>query len=263
MIKYKKYIIFVSFILILLIILFFQIPSFKNTINLELFYQSQINEIISISDVSLDKTQGSILLNNSKLININKGIYYYPINLENNITISFPIQEKYIYTFIYIKLYNGNIIEIKPHSVVQIRKIKDKFEFNLLNGQLEFYKDDNLNFTGKNNIKQLNPKNKNIQLILDKINNQIKTYILDQYGGNIIINNTLNKLISLKLKFLYFIYPSKYIINITNYQTFISNINNFGININNIIQFKENEKKEIQKSILNELKKGLNQTNNF
>lgn len=247
-------------IILIIIIIFFIIPSFKKPIDLDSFYKNQKNYIILISDNNLKKEEWFILLNNKDILNFNIWSYYYKLDIIWDYIINFAIKENLENTRVYIKTDYLDIFEIKKQSSIKITKKDNNLIIDTLVWSIDVFKKDNIIINWNYNI--IN-KNEDINQILQKINLELKKHILEQYWWNIITNNTINKIIQIKLNLLYNIKPSKYEKNLENYKNFVIFLKEIGINIENYIKIEKNETKKINKDIYNEFKKWLDKIESF
>ncbi len=253
-------IIFVIIIILIKIIPFYNYP-FDKTI------QNQA-QIIIYSTKSLNKSDWLITIDwqTKQIIKINNWLIYIPLVLEFWQKISFAAKEKYVDVHFFIQL-TGNIIKIYPQSAIYIND--NWTNINIINWNIEYLnldKNNEIIFQWQIKPFELDIKNNILNNILQYQKNIQKNDIIRLYWWNIILNKTFDYIIRNLITLFSKINPKNFKDNMENYEkfrTYINNIDKTNILWNNL-NFKQNEKSNINKDVSNLFYKWLSKiTNSF
>lgn len=144
------------------------------------------------------------------------------IDLSQKTQISFSSKTTAQLEKIFVDLGNGSFININPQSAVTLEQSWGKTIMQILQGNVQYYLPDQLSWGLKIIGKY---KGKNIQTVKNDIRSNIinqfedkkQEFFVDQIGGNMILNPTINKVIKFSINALYSISPKTYQKNLTNY----------------------------------------------
>lgn len=247
-----------SIIIFVLIVILIQITPFYNRpINKTLETKAQI---IIYSTKSLTKSEWFISIESKtkENIKIENWLKYLPFNIKSWQKIIFATKETYYDSYIFIQI-TWNIIKIYPQSAIYITNPEDKIKITIINWTVQYL---NLNQSNPINfewpIKPINLDNNDT--ILNKIkqdqNNRQKEYIINLYWWSILSNRTFDYIIHNLIIILSKISPNNFKDNLNNYNDFKQYINKTDQPITwNQLNFRKNEKTEINQDIIKQIKK--------
>ena len=146
------------------------------------------------------------------------------INLYQPTQISFATKTQSDTGEIFVDIGNGSFIHIDPQSAITLQQSWNSVIMQILQGNIEYYIPPEFswvfqrigNYTGKNiqNIQN------NIRWdLVSQFEQKKSEYFINQLGGNIVLNPTINKIIKFFITTLYSISPKTYQKNLTNYTT--------------------------------------------
>lgn len=222
-------------------------------------------QIIIYSQKSLMKSEWLITIqwNNQQTIKINNWLSYLPFTNQDWLKISFMAKEVYNNIYIFIQT-TWNVIKIYPQSAIYINK--DANIINIINWNI-WYLNINPNnkiiFQWKNNPFNLDINDEILNNIFENQKNTNRKNIIKLYWWNIILNKTFDYIIYKLLIIFTKISPENYNDNLENYNKFNNYIKQ-DQTTQNQLNFKNNEKQNINKDIFKQFNKWLSKIiNNF
>lgn len=195
------------------------LPMYESIPSIENFVSSQsakiINPGIQWGILTIKNAQGT------KQIPISE-LQSNDIDLSSATQISFASSSASALQKLFIDLGNGAIIDLKPQSAITLQQSGEETTLQIIQGNIEYYLPDQLSWTlhtiGNRTAKRIqNDRDDSRSAIIDQFQKKKQEFFINQLGGTMILNPTINKLIKYSINALYTINPKKYQINLTNY----------------------------------------------
>jgi hypothetical protein len=234
------------------------IPMYESGPDLKWFESQFSTKLIVYSKVNINKSKAVIKLD-KKDFNILNWISSYTLKTNNSWSqLLFIADKKYLNTFWYILFPNKDIIQIYPQSAINIRKIYNKYQIEIITWTVKHNKDTQNNFyyfTGKYlSFGEITPQH--TQQITDFYNKHQKEYILSQIWWDIFYNKTILNISKTTLEILSKILPSQFSDNIKNFNQYQKYIYS-NDSTQQIIKF---DSENINKNIISNISKSLKNT---
>jgi len=216
-------IIVISVLWIFLTIFFTLIPLFWEWPDIKGFEENFETQLITYSKIGLN-SKTAVLEKDTREYNLINWIKNYKFNIWLSWSeIIFKANNLYPNTFWYILFKNKEILQIYSQTAI---RISPDFEIEIITGIVKYYpqKIEKFSFTG-NNIASLIVDQENIDIVLDRYNDQLKKYILEQNGKDIHQNKTILLLSKNILEILNKIFPKQFKQNLENFELFNKYLN--------------------------------------
>ncbi len=246
-------------LILILVIILIKITPFYNIPFSKVLDEKTNIAIFSKKELSLSEWLIIINWQNKKNIKIINGLKYLPLNLEKWQKISFAAKEIYKDVHFFIK-FTGNIIKIYPQSAIYINNTWKNINIVIIWWIIQYLNTDpNNQITFEWNIKpfKLNLNDSILKNILEDEKNKQKNNIIKSYWWNILLNKTFDFIVYNLLISLNKIFPKYFSDNLENYYKFKNYILNSDLNSWFNLDFKWNEKTNINKDILKQFNKWL------
>ena len=195
------------------------LPMYETIPNLSNFIQSQ-----KASIVNQWVTEGTLIIKNAlgtKQIPINE-VTKDDIDLSQKTQISFASKTVAGVEKLFIDLGNGSFININPQSAITLEQSGGNTVMQILQGNVEYYipagLSGALHIIGKYKGKSIEEIQNTIwSSLVSQFEKKKEEFFINQLGGKMMLNPTINKGISFFINTLYSISPKTYQNNLTNY----------------------------------------------
>ncbi len=199
------------------------LPLYKTMPNLNDFIQSQKAQIIN-QWAGWSANEGKLLIKNtlgSKEINI-KDLTQNDLNLSEKTQISFISPNQNTSQKIFIDLGNGSFINLSPQSAITLQKSWNNAIMQILQGNIEYYMPKELSWAlqliGQYQWKNIEDIQNSIRAnLVTQFEQKKENFFINQLGGTMLLNPTVNKVIKFFINTLYSISPKTYQQNLDNY----------------------------------------------
>jgi len=235
------------------------LPMYETFPSIDDFVQSQKTKI-----VNKWANEWILLIKNTlwtKEIPINK-LQSSDIDLSQKTQISFASKTKSDLEKVFVHLGNGTFINLNPQSAVTIEQSGKNTIMQILQGDVQYYIPQELSgalqLIGKYKGKNIKEVQNSVRWdMVSAFEQQKENFFVDEIGGDIILNPTINKVISFFINTLYSINPKAYQNNLTNY----NNIQKyFGITQDSSQNFTWESVKGMINTILSNTKQWIGET---
>lgn len=144
------------------------------------------------------------------------------IDLSQKTQISFSSKTQWALEKIFIGIWNGVFINIPPQSSVTLQQTWDNTIMQILQWNIQYYTPPELAWAikiiGKYKGKSVQDIQNNIRWnLLGQFEQKKQEFFINQLGGNMVLNPTIDKIIKFFINTLYNISPKTYQKNLTNY----------------------------------------------
>ncbi|MCX6824822.1 MAG: hypothetical protein NTY80_01235 [candidate division SR1 bacterium] len=196
------------------------LPLYNNIPSISDFIGSQNAKIINQGGAS----EGLIIIKNAlgtKEVPVSE-ISKKDIDLSQKTQISFSSKTQGALEKIFIGIGNGVFINIPPQSSVTLQQTGDNTIMQILQGNIQYYTPPELagaiKIIGKYKGKSVQDIQNNIRgNLLGQFEQKKQEFFINQLGGNMVLNPTIDKIIKFFINTLYNISPKTYQKNLTNY----------------------------------------------
>lgn len=208
----------ISVFWIIITIFFSIIPLYAEGPDIVWFEKIFSNQIMTYSKIEINQSM-TVLEKDDKKYKFKNWLFSYDFKINENWSqIIFKSNKLYQNTFTYILLPNKEIVQIYPQSAINIDK---NMNIDIITGIIKYYPQNpkNLSFTW-DIIPSIMVDQENINIVLDRYDNQLKEYIYQQVWWEINQNKNVIKASKTILEFLNKILPNQFKNNLENFKNF-------------------------------------------